>query len=393
MLLDRDSAQDSASGGPAPTSASANTAPVSGFTPIGRFDVRGVQMPTSGVPARPAGNGAARCAPLDIAMAGALTGPNAPLGVNVQRGVLLALEQFSTANPACAVKLRVVDTKGEPATAAQALPQVIADSGVRALIGPVFSGETKATGAALSDAGLPFLTPGATNSVLSTSGFRTFFRGLSDDDQQGPILARYITGRAGYRTVCVVHDDTDYGTGLGRSITAALGTAVPGSCDVGVRRADAAAIPAAARQIATVRPDAVVYAGYYDGAATMVRELRAAGSTAAFLAGDGALDPAFTEQAGEAGRAAVMSCPCGPGDGDFATAYRAAWGTDPGIYSAEAYDLTTIVLTGIAAGRTTRAELVDYLRSYRGTGVAGSYIWDATGELVHQRIWLYRNGS
>lgn len=54
---------------------------------------------------------------------------------------------------------------------------------------------------------------------------------------------------------------------------------------------------------------------------------------------------------------------------DFAAVYTESFGVPPGIYSAEAYDLATIMLSGIDAGAADRAGLVDYDEHYDGQGV------------------------
>ena len=48
-----------------------------------------------------------------------------------------------------------------------------------------------------------------------------------------------------------------------------------------------------------------------------------------------------------------MGCPCAPASGPFADAYTNKWSQQPGTYSAEAYDLTTIMLTATILMATT----------------------------------------
>ncbi|MFC6010777.1 bifunctional serine/threonine-protein kinase/ABC transporter substrate-binding protein [Nocardia lasii] len=376
-----------------PSDGTAVAAPVGSFTAIGQLDSHGSQRsPLTVTPVDPAGDGTATCPATSIALAGAMTGPDAALGQNVRAGAELALDRFTRANPGCTVTLKTLDTTGSPATAATVIPTATADPSVLAMIGPVFSGETKATGTLLSDAGLPFLTPSATNPTLTTAGYRTFFRGLANDDLQGPAIARYMLDVVGHRSVCVVHDDTQYGTGLAAAVTAALGPAALAACgQFTVRTGES--VDSVARQVYSAGPVAVFYAGYAQDAGDLVRQLRAAGSNAPFYSGDGALDPSFTRAAAGKAVGSTLTCPCAPAPADFTTAYRTLHNTAPGVYSVEAYDLTTIVLRGIASGARTRAALADYLRTYSGAGLGRMYSWTQTGELVDARIWLYRSNS
>ena len=73
--------------------------------------------------------------------------------------------------------------------------------------------------------GLLSLTASATNTALTTNGWTNFFRGLANDGVQGPAVAKYMVNTAGFKKVCVVQDDSDYGVGLAKSINTGLGSA------------------------------------------------------------------------------------------------------------------------------------------------------------------------
>ena len=49
-----------------------------------------------------------------------------------------------------------------------------------------------------------------------------------------------------------------------------------------------------------------------------MQQLRDGGVTATFVGSDGVKDPQFIEQAGEAAKGAILTCPCGPTAGTFA---------------------------------------------------------------------------
>ncbi|NED67084.1 ABC transporter substrate-binding protein, partial [Streptomyces sp. SID10244] len=93
--------------------------------------------------------------------------------------------------------LKPFDTEGDPQKATQVAPQIANDDAIVGLIGPAFSGETKATGGIFNQAGLVSVTASATNPTLTDNGWKTFFRGLANDDVQGPAVAKYLTGTMG----------------------------------------------------------------------------------------------------------------------------------------------------------------------------------------------------
>ena len=156
-------------------------------------------------------------------MAGALTGPNAALGINILNGATLAIDAHNAASPDCQVAIKQFDTEGDPQKATQVAPTIVGDASIIGLLGPAFSGETKAVGPVFNQAGLLSLTASATNPALTTNGWTNFFRGLANDAVQGPSVAAYMVNTLKYTKVCVVQDDSDYGVGLAEQITTGLG--------------------------------------------------------------------------------------------------------------------------------------------------------------------------
>ena len=361
------------------------------IVPMVQIDPEGVEVESAagGDAVDPAGDGSATCAATTtIAMAGALTGPNAALGQNILNGAQLALDKHNEANADCQVVLKSFDTEGDPQKATQVAPQIVGDANVLGLLGPAFSGETKATGDIFNQAGLLSLSASATNPDLTTLGWKTFYRGLANDAVQGPAVAKYMVDTLGYAKVCVVADNSDYGIGLAEQITAGLGDAADSSCSASVKTGDKD-FAAAVQIISGAEADAVFYAGYYAEAAPFVQQLRDAGVDTTFVSADGTNDPQFVEQAGSASDGAVLSCPCGPAPDAFATEYETAFEAAPGVYSVEGYDLMTIMLAGIDSGITDRAGLLDFVASYDGAGLARNYSWTDTGELTSALIWIY----
>jgi branched-chain amino acid transport system substrate-binding protein len=358
---------------------------------LAQIDVNGATVPADAgaAPANPAGDGKATCPPVSIATAGPLTGPDSALGINAEDGAKLAVDAHNAANPGCTVSLKTFDTEGDPEKATQIAPQIINDASTVGLIGPTFSGETKATGGVFDQAGLAAATPGATNATLSQNGWKTFFRGLANDDVQGPSVANYLKNALGSKKVCVIDDSTDYGLGLAKSVRQTLGPVSDSSCNVEVKKGDKD-FSAAVTQMKQAAPDAIFYSGYYTEAATMVQQLRDGGVKATFASGDGSKDPQFAKLAGDASVGSLLSCPCAPAAKDFADQYSKQFGQAPGTYSTEAYDLATIMLKGIDSQHDTRPALLDYIRNYQGQGVARKYQWQPDGELNATLIWMYK---
>ena len=356
-----------------------------------QIDDKGAEVKAAegAAPADPAGDGKANCPPVSIAMAGALNGPDAALGINIKNGVQLAIDKHNAANPGCQIQLKPFDTEGDPQKATAIAPQIVDDQYTIGLVGPAFSGETKATGGVFNQAGLVAVTASATNPTLSENGWKTFFRGLANDAVQGPSVANYLKNGLKFEKICVIDDSTDYGLGLATAVRDTLGATADAGCNISVKKGDKD-FSAAVTQVKGVNPKAVFYGGYYSEAAPLVQQLKDGGFEGTFVSADGTKDPQFVSQAGEAAKDAILSCPCGPATGPFADEYQKKFNAEAGTYSAEGYDLGTILVKGIDSGAITRPALLDFVKNYNGQGVARNYQWTPTGELTTNLIWIFK---
>lgn len=338
----------------------------------------------------PAGDGKATCpSGLTIAYVGAETGPNAQLGINIFNGIQLAINQHNQANKGCQVGFKKFDTEGDPNKATGPVTQAVNESDIIGVVGLPFSGESKATGNIFEQQGLVHITPSATNPALTQNGWKTFFRGLGNDAVQGPAAAKFLTGKLGAKKVYLVQDDSDYGIGLGTTTSKALGSALIGTDKVTTGQKDFSAVVS---KIINAKPDAVYYSGYYAEGAPFDQQLVNKGYTGTFVGPDGVKDDQFIKLAGDASSNAYFTCPCIPGEliPSFESAYKSLANAEPGTYSIEGYDATTVLLSGIDKGKTTRANLLDWVKNYDADGLSKHYKWDSTGELQAPTVYGYK---
>lgn len=346
-----------------------------------------VAVPTNA--ADPKGDGKGQCSNASLAYIGTINGSNAALGIAILNAAKLAVQQHNAANPNCNVTLKQFDSEGTPDKAPGVVTQAINDPTILGVIGLPFSGESKAVGKTFNDAGLVTVTPSATNPNLTKNGWKTFFRGLGNDAVQGPAAAKFITGALNSQKVCVVADDSEYGTGLAGTIKAALGPKLACEDSVKTNQKDFAAT---VQKIQAANPDAVFYSGYYTEAAPLAQQVRDAGITAKFIAPDGVKDDQFVKNAGDASDGAYFTCPCTDGSKipGFGDAYTQQYGTPPATYSAESYDVTTILLKGLDKGLKDRASMLDYVKNYDGQGLTKHYKWGPDGELSDTPVFAYK---
>ncbi len=339
----------------------------------------------------PAGDGKATCPETTtLAYVGAMTGPNAQLGINIYNGVQQAVDEHNAANPNCQVQFTKLDTEGTPDKAPGPVTQTINNANVLGVIGLPFSGESNATGQIFDQGGLVHITPSATNPDLAKNGWKTFFRGLGNDAVQGPAAATMMTSMLKAETVYVVQDDSDYGIGLGTQTSNALGDKLAGTDKITTGQKD---FGATVSKIINAKPDAVFFSGYFAEGAPFTQQLVQGGYEGAIVAPDGVKDNEFVKQAGDASEGVYFTCPCIPGEliPTFADGYKkVSNGTDPGTYSIEGYDAATILLSGIDAGNQDRTKLLDWVKSYDKDGLSKHYKWDSTGELEAPDVYGYK---
>lgn len=330
----------------------------------------------------------AKCEGIALGFFGALTGGAANLGINIKRGAELRIEQFNEANPDCQIELKEFDSQGSPDQAPALAKKAIDDASIIGIIGPAFSGESRAANPLFDEAGLPIVTASATAVDLSTNGWKIFHRMLGNDGAQGPAAAKYIKDTAKATKVFVIDDGTEYGKGLADLVREDLGDLVIGNDQVQEKQTD---FSATVTKVKDAAPDAIFYGGYYAEAGLLVKQLRDSGVTTLFVAGDGVKDPGFVDAAGSAAEGAIITCPCAPPEAfpEFFDAYKAKFGEDPQTYGAEAYDAATAFLTLIAEGKLTRADILEGLSTLDLPGVTKQIKWDEVGEGADKTVYAY----
>lgn len=305
-----------------------------------------------------------------LAFVGPLTGDAANLGINIRNGMKVAIEESNATND-FTIELEEFDTQGDPAQATTLKDDFIGDENVLGVVGPTFSGETKALLPSFDEAGLVMVSASATNADLPTVVPDTpvFHRLIPDDNVQGAGLTDYVVNILHAENVAYVNDNSEYGKGLADGTQALLEEAGVKTATVQSVDPKSQDFSAAVNAVKAANPNLVFYGGYYAEAGRLRKQLEDAGVKAAFLSGDGSLDPGFIESAGDGGEGAQISCPCNLATedskdsrlADFAKAYKDLNGAAAGTYSTEGYDATNLLIEGIKAGNTDRASLLEYV--------------------------------
>ena len=330
-----------------------------------------------------------------LAYQGPLSGDNAQLGINMDNGVQLAVEQANKAGDLpFNLKFTNSDDVGDPAQAPTAAQKLIDDENVIAVVGPAFSGATKASEPLFSAANLASVSPSATNPTLTSQGFKTFFRVVPPDDAQGAEAAAYMTKGLKAQSIYLVDDKSEYGVGLADVIAKSLAGTKLKREGIPVTK-DYSTI---AQKISASGADTVYYAGYFAEFALFTKALKATGFKGALLSGDGSNDDQFIVQAGNAAAEGVyFTCPCGdanvdPKAADFLAAYKAKFNANPGTYSPEAYDAANAIIAAMKTidGDITREKVVEAIKAIDYTGITKQIKFESNGEVAGKTIFVYQ---
>ncbi|MDP9118108.1 MAG: branched-chain amino acid ABC transporter substrate-binding protein [Actinomycetota bacterium] len=332
-----------------------------------------------------------------IGFIAALSGPNAQLGINERNGAKLAVDQANSSGKyKFKVTLDPVDSEGDPAKAPAAATQLISDPTVIAVIGPAFSGESKAVDGNFCGASpsIPIVTASASNAKLSTLGFTCWHRIIPNDNVEGSQGADWLA-RTKAKKVYVLNDLSTYGQGVATTMADELkakGVSVVTNGVDGVTTKNYGPI---AQTIAASGADALFYGGYDTAAAALAKALVGAGFHGRTVTGNGGKSSTFTTGSGTAGDGWYFTCGCqdatvAPSAKAFATAYQTAFSTPPSTYSPEAYDAANLLIDSIskasASATATRTSVMTALNAEDFKGITTDIKFQPNGEVVASNL-------
>jgi branched-chain amino acid transport system substrate-binding protein len=286
---------------------------------------------------------------------------------------------------------------GSPDQGPTAAQKLIDDQGVVAVVGPMFSGATKASEPAFCQSGVLSISPSATNPTLTSLGFTNFVRVIAPDTVQGKSAADYITKSLKAKKVFSLDDKSEYGTGLSSALEAQLQANGAQVVHDGINPTKD--YTSEATKIVGENPDVLYYSGYYAEMALLVKALKAKGYKGKILSGDGSNDDQYIQQAGAADAdGTYLTCPCGDANTDpkakgFVGDYASVNGNaKPGTYSGEAFDATNAliqVLKGLGQN-ADRASVETAYKNVDFTGLTKQIKFQPNGEVQGDAVYVYQ---
>ncbi|HTT40342.1 MAG TPA: branched-chain amino acid ABC transporter substrate-binding protein [Burkholderiales bacterium] len=335
-----------------------------------------------------------------IGHAGPLTGPIAHLGKDNENGVRLALDEANTAGTMIGGKKVTFEMQSEDDQAdpkqGTIVAQKLVDAKVVGVVGHLNSGTTIPASKIYSDAGIPQISPSATAVTYTHQGFKTAFRVMANDAQQGKVLGEYAVGKLGAKTIAIIDDRSAYGQGLAdefEKAAKAAGAQIVTREFTGTDKTDFNAI---LTSIKGKGPDLIFYGGMDSQSGPMMKQIKNLGLASKFLTGDGGQTVEFIKLAGDAGEGAYASSPGVPldqmpGGKAFAEKYKSKFNLEIQLYAPYAYDAASVMLAAMKkADSTDPAKYLPALASIAFQGVTGNISFDENGDIKGGSISLYQ---
>lgn len=335
-----------------------------------------------------------------------LTGESANLGKDDQNGARLAIEEINAKGLVIdGQKITLVldgeDDAADPRLGTQ-VAQKLVDDGVVAVVGHEMSSTSIPAAAIYAAAGVAQITPSASDPQFTRLGFKTTFRIVGTDAQQGPALADYAR-KIGVRSVAVVDDSSSYGAGLASEFAKRFkqsgGRVV--SRDAGTTKTiDFKAI---LTKIKGERPDAVFYAGEEATGAPFFKQAVQLGldKRTKFLTGDSVCTEELATLSGvQAADNLTCSEPQAPqslmqGGKSFNAKYKKRFGQPVIDWAPFSYDVVYVIADAMKrANSTTRAGILAALPATNYKGVVADISFDQYGDLKDPIVAIshYVNG-
>ncbi|MBU3650273.1 MAG: branched-chain amino acid ABC transporter substrate-binding protein [Limnohabitans sp.] len=337
-----------------------------------------------------------------IGHVGPISGPIAHLGKDNENGARLAVEELNARGVMIGGKkakfeLIAEDDAADPKQGTAAAQKLV-DAKVSGVIGHLNSGTTIPASKIYNDAGIPQISPSATNPKYTRQGFNTAFRVVADDVHLGGTLGRYAVKDLKGKSIAVIDDRTAYGQGVAdefeKAVKAAGGTVI-GREFTSDKATDFMPI---LTTLKGKKPDVVFFGGMDAVGGPMLKQMKSLGISAKFVGGDGICTTELIKLAGDAmADGQVVCAEAGGVDGnlkkamdDFGARYKKRFNDDVKLYAPYVYDAVFVMVDAMQRAKSSDpAKYLPELAKTNYKGVTGTIAFDNKGDVKNGALTLY----
>ncbi|MGA9667336.1 MAG: branched-chain amino acid ABC transporter substrate-binding protein [Gallionella sp.] len=328
-----------------------------------------------------------------------LTGPQAHLGKDNENGTRMAIDDANAKGMTIGGRkvhfdLISEDDQADPKTAT-IVAQKLVDNKVSGVIGHMNSGTSIPAAKIYSDNGIVQISPSATAVAYTSQGFKTAFRVMANDAQQGRVLGEYAAKNLSARKIAVIDDRTAYGQGLADEFSKAAqanGAQIVAHEYTNDKAMDFTAVLTAVK---SKKPDLLFYGGMDAQGGPMAKQVKALAMDLKFMTGDGSNTPEFIKLAGDAAEGAYATLPGVPldkmpGGKEFEKRFVAKYGAIQ-LYAPYCYDAVNVMIAAMQqAGTADPAKYLPALAAISYDGVTAKIQFDEKGDLKGGAITVYQ---
>ncbi len=340
-----------------------------------------------------------------IGFAAPLTGDNAGYGRDLQNGVQLALDDANAQNIHVGDQLAhftlvAVDDQSDPRQGMLAARHLV-DANVSVVVGHFNSGTTLPASRIYESAGIPMISPAATNAAITSQGFANTFMVIPTDAQNAGNAASYALDVSRARRIAIIDDRSAFGQGeadeFERAVKAQGGNIVARD----YTNSQATDLRPVLAKIQPATPDLVYFGGLDAQAATLARQMKQLGVTAQLVTGGGVRNSQFIRLAGPAAEG-VMAWEYGRPLADmplgkrFAHRFHDRYGVDVLSYAPFGYDAAWAAIKAMENAKSASPDAYRAsLKTVSFDGVTGHIAFDGNGTLKNGASTLYqvKNGD
>lgn len=295
--------------------------------------------------------------PIQIASALVISGANADLGLDSQRGVEIAIKMKGEVL-GHTVTLQAEDDGCNAEGGQTAGTKIVANPQIVGAIATSCSGAGVPMSAIVSDAGYAMISPSNTSPALTdpAQAFKPgYLRTAHNDLVQGAAMADYAYDVLGVRKAAAIHDGDPYTEGLAKAFSDAFVAKGGEMVAFEAEAADASNVEPLLTTIAAAGPEFLYYPVFIPLGSLITNTAKnITGLEGVKLAAaDGVQSPSFLENTPDTSEGMVVS---GPDlafsntfyQDEFLPMYQADYGTEPTApFHAHAYDATMLLLNAI----------------------------------------------
>jgi branched-chain amino acid transport system substrate-binding protein len=326
-----------------------------------------------------------------------LTGGQAHLGKDNENGAKLAIEDANAKGITIGgkkIKFELVgeDDGADPKTGT-VVAQKLVDAKVAGVVGHLNSGTTIPASKIYSDAGIPQISPSATNPKYTQQGFKTAFRVMANDVQQGSALGEFAAKELKAKKIAVIDDATAYGQGLAdetEKAAKAAGSNIVAREHTTDKETDFKAV---LTRIKSKSPDVIMYGGMDAQGGPMVKQMKELGIKAKFIAGDGVCSTEWAKNPaadGEYCSQAGLPPEKMPAAKDFVDRFTKKYGPIQ-VYAPYSYDATMTLIEAMKkADSTDPKKYLDSLAKISYDGITAKIEFDDKGDTKNGFITMYQ---